>query len=244
MYPWAHLCWSAGWNNPLAMPQEVSWLVRANLKLHCCWKAGCYSSYSPYVPIVLTQMSQLENDPARKAGKWAQLPNLPVYGAVLRERWDSRSTEAGVTSTPAAAWPLMVLIQTALYGCSTFSISRSRGMVWWTTWYDEPGGVNRTGLPGSMGCSSSARGHTVGISYSVQLLYDGSAHLGCFAVSTISQVKLSQEMVTQKQTAGSRTAVKSNSECSMQLHLNPSLSLQLSVQHNLKLNKHLHLHSC
>lgn len=49
---------------------------------------------------------------------------------------------------------------------------------------------------------------------------------------------------TQNQTAGSKTAVKPNSECTMQLHLKPSLLLQLAIQHNLKLNKHLHLHSC
>lgn len=65
--------------------------------------------------------------------------------------------------------------------------------------------------------------------------YDCPAPLGCFAVSTISQVKLSQEMLTQKQTAGSKTAVKPNSECSVRLHLNPCLLLQVAIQHNLKL---------
>lgn len=37
--------------------------------------------------------------------------------------------------------------------------------------------------------------------------YDCPVHPGCFAVSTISQIKLSQETLTQNQTAGSKTAV-------------------------------------
>jgi len=42
-------------------------------------------------------------------------------------------------------------------------------------------------------------------------------------------------MLTQKQTAGSKTAVKPNSACSVWLHLNPWLLLQKAIQHNLKL---------
>ncbi|XP_027493789.1 sorting nexin-6 [Corapipo altera] len=73
-------------------------------------------------------------------------------------------------------------------------------------WCGEP---DKTGLSGSMGCSSSAGGHTVGISYSVQLL-PSTCTSWLFAENTISQVKLSQDMVTQKQTAGSKTVVKPN----------------------------------
>ena len=109
--------------------------------------------------------SSEETDPARKIGKLGQLPHLSAPGAALRERWDSRGsrgTGGGVTSPPAAAWPLMGLIQTArsmVVSCSASPDPERQ--------CDEP---DRTGLSGSMGCSSSAGSHTVGISYSVQLL--------------------------------------------------------------------------
>lgn len=85
-----------------------------------------------------------------------------------------------------------------------------------------------------MGCSSSAGGHTMGISYAVQLLWS-TCTSWLLAVINISGFKLSQEMLIQKQTAGSKTAVKLNSECFLWLHFNPYFLLQLAVQHNLKL---------
>lgn len=96
-------------------------------------------------------------------------------------------------------------------------------------WFDESGGA---GPSGSTGSGSSAAGYTVGISYSVQ-----QVHSPCtsWLLCTISQIKQSRGMLTQKQTAGSKTAAKPNSECSVRLQLNPHLLLQLAIQRDLKL---------
>lgn len=88
------------------------------------------------------------------------------------------------------------LTQNMLYSCFTLSISRSRGLC------DKPDKMCLSGRWAAALVVVAVLWESV-----IQSSYDCPAHPGCFAVSTISQIKLSQETLTQTQTAGSKTAV-------------------------------------